>query len=109
MSGLRSELARLKKTLASLPAKGDAARGGKPFRRFWQWCAGLLKPADLTPDERADWAIHQARLRERAMAHPIMDVLRGQCARLSLPPPTDPYDPDPIEEVIRLAALPTPH
>lgn len=104
----RGRLHKVQKTLASVAAAGDAA-GNKPFARFWLWVGGQLKPSDLTPGERADWAAHQARLCEQAMAHPIMDILRGQCARLSLPPPTDPYDPDPIEEVIRLAALPTPH
>lgn len=106
MGSLRSELARLRKAMASLPAKGDAAIG-KPFARFWHWCAGLLKKDDLTPDERQDWAAHQARCREQVMADPSIALVNEQLARLGRPPLTEPPD-DPIALAIELRRQPTP-
>lgn len=103
---LRSELNRLRKALASVPATGDATTG-KPFARFWQWCAGLLKPHDLTADERADWADHQARCREQVMADSSIALVNEQLARLGRPSLTEPPD-DPIAMAIELRRLPSP-
>ena len=99
-------LNKVEKTLASMPATGDATTG-KPFRRFWLWCAGLLKREDLTDEERAGWADHRARCRERVMADPTTLLLYEQCDRLGLPRPAQLPD-DVIAEVIRLRAIPTP-
>lgn len=91
---LRDDLNKLKRELAAVPPEGEV--GGKVT-----W----VELAYGTPERRAQ---HAARCREVAMRSPLMDLLREQCVRLGLPPPTDPYEPDPLDEVIRLAAIPTP-
>ncbi len=96
----RGRLNKVEKTLAATDATEDATTG-TPFRRFWQWCAGLLKPHDLTDDERADWANHQARCRGRVMADPSIALVNEQLARLGRPPLTEPPD-DPIVLAIEL-------
>ncbi len=102
----RGRLHKVQKTLAAAgTAGGDTT--GKPFARFWLWCGGLMKPADLTEDERADWADYRARLRERAMADPQMMMLQQVRRERNLPPLTEPPD-DVIEALISLKRTPVP-
>lgn len=61
MSGLKSELARLKKTLESLPGDGDGGKTVLPHR-VWGWIAGAIPWDELTPDERAAWEAHCERV-----------------------------------------------
>jgi hypothetical protein len=102
----RGRLNKVEKTLVSLPATGDATTG-KPFRRFWAWCAGLLKRSDLTPDERQGWADHQARLREQAMQSPQMLMLQDLRRERGLPPLTEPPD-DVITAIVETKRTPVP-
>jgi hypothetical protein len=80
----RGRLNKVERTLASSPATGDATTG-TPFRRFWLWCARLLKRDDLTDDERADWAAHQDKLRKLRMADLQMLMLQDLRRERGLP------------------------
>lgn len=93
---LKSELNRLRKMLADVPA--DATDGRVT------WAQLFFGPVD---ERVAHWRRHRERCRQIALATPAGRALVAEHQRLGLPPPDD-CPADAVEQVIRLIGVPTP-
>jgi hypothetical protein len=96
----RGLLARIKRLEAALPAATPT---------FWDWWLGGADRELLTGADR-DFAEEWLGIRKRPPPPDCtaVQIIRQECARLSIPEPADYAGIDIIEEALRLVALPDP-